>query len=447
MTRRLVLAMTALAVAVALALAVPLALVVANDQRAAFLSRLQLSTLSAASVLSSMPQSEWQGEVRQVASDTGARVIVVSASKSLLADSSNSSLDRSFSRPEITAALAGSLTSSVRHSSTLSTDLRFVAAPIVKDQAVAGVVRLTLPENQVTHAVRVTQAWLAAFVLAVMLVAIALAVLLARSVASPLRRLAYTARTLPEDLDLRADESDGPFEVRQVAHALNQTASKLQGILSRTQRVAADASHHLRTPLTGVRLRLEAIEDISSEPEVAAEAAAATAEVDRLTRRIEQVLILAHTDTGTMPREHCDASAVIAARAEEAVLIADERDLHLSTELSPNLRVSAGASTVAKIIDELMGNAMQYAQTTVLVRCLRSGRSVEISVSDDGPGVDESEWQSIFQRFSRGSAAAPGGSGLGLALVQESAREAGGDAYAERSELGGLSVHVLLPAE
>ena len=141
MTRRLVLAMTALAVAVALALAVPLALVVANDQRAAFLSRLQLSTLSAASVLSSMPQSEWQGEVRQVASDTGARVIVVSASKSLLADSSNSSLDRSFSRPEITAALAGSLTSSVRHSSTLSTDLRFVAAPIVKDQAVAGVVR------------------------------------------------------------------------------------------------------------------------------------------------------------------------------------------------------------------------------------------------------------------------------------------------------------------
>ena len=129
------------------------------------------------------------------------------------------------------------------------------------------------------------------------------------------------------------------------------------------------------------------------------------------------------------------------------MLIADERDLHLSTELSPNLRVSAGASTVAKIIDELMGNAMQYAQTTVLVRCLRSGRSVEISVSDDGPGVDESEWQSIFQRFSRGSAAAPGGSGLGLALVQESAREAGGDAYAERSELGGLSVHVLLPVE
>ena len=259
MTRRLVLAMTVLVAVVAAALAIPLAIVVANDQRAAFISNLEVDTLAAASLLASEPLFDWQKTAVETAQRTGARVVVVDGERNLIADSDNSSLDRLFDRPEINRALEGSLTSDVRSSATIGEDLRYVAAPVVQNYSVNAAVRLSLPEASVNEQVLQTARWLVVFVVSVVITAGLVAWLLARSIASPLRRLARVAAELPEDLDLRADEGHGPAEVRAVAKALNSTARRLSGILQRTQRVAADASHHLRTPLTGVRLRLEAI--------------------------------------------------------------------------------------------------------------------------------------------------------------------------------------------
>jgi signal transduction histidine kinase len=321
-----------------------------------------------------------------------------------------------------------------------------VAAPIVQNQQVSGAVRLSIPEDAVTSVVRSTQLWVLLFVIAVMAVAAVVAWLLARSIASPLRRLADVAHALPEDLALRASETDGPAEVRSVASALNSTAGKLDGILARTERVAADASHHLRTPLFGVRLRLEAIEDISTEEVVRAEAVAATAEVDRLTHRIDQVLSLARTDSGSTVMRRMNASPKVAGRIAEAELIANEREIALTGDIDPEMWIMSSEGTVAKITDELLGNAMSYARGRIHVTLRREGRDVVLAVGDDGPGLPADERESVFQRFSRGSSAIPGGSGLGLALVQESARAAGGDARAVESSLGGLEIRVSFPA-
>ena len=70
---------------------------------------------------------------------------------------------------------------------------------------------------------------------------------------------------------------------------------------------------------------------------------------------------------------------------------------------------------------------------------------VHLRIGDDGPGLPEAERTAVFERFQRGSTSLPGGSGLGLALVRESARAAGGDAEAGVSPLGGFAVHVTLP--
>ena len=207
---------------------------------------------------------------------TGARVVVVDKECNLIADSDNSSLDRLVRPARDQQALAGSLASDVRYSATIGGDLRYVAAPVVQNYQAKAAVRLSLPEASVNEQVRQTVRWLMMFVVSVVLTAALVAWLLARSIASPLRRLARVAAELPEDLDLRADEGHGPARCVRVARALNSTAGRLSGILQRTQRVAADASHHLRTPFTGVRLRLEAIEDISDDGRVQAEARAAT---------------------------------------------------------------------------------------------------------------------------------------------------------------------------
>lgn len=445
MTRRLVLVMTAVAALVAIALAVPMVLLVANDQRAAFVADLEVETLSAASVLSSEPVARWAGTVESVASSTGARVVVVDDSLLLIADSDNSGLDRSFDRPEIQSALDGSLTSDIRYSATLATDLRYVAAPVVKGQRVVAAVRLSLPEDQVVAAVRRTQGWLAVFVVAVVVAAAGIAWLLARSIAAPLEDVADVARVLPEDLALRAQDDRGPREVREVASALNSTASRLGDMIDRAERVAADASHHLRTPLTGVRLRLEAIEETSEDPAIVAEAAAATAEVDRLTRRIDQVLALAKSDAAALAPEDIDVTAVVADRVAASELLATDRGLAIGADSEADVRVRAVMGSVARAADEIIGNALSYARSRIDVSVHREQAFGVLRVEDDGPGIPSAERSRVLQRFVRGSSAAPGGSGLGLALVAESAAATGGAVAVGESALGGCSIEVRWP--
>ena len=448
MSKRLVIAMTSLVALVAIALAVPMAIVVATDQRAAFVSDLETETLAAASRLASQPFIDWQTSITDVANQTGARVVVVDVDGTLMADSDDSGLDRSFDRPEINDALLGLVASDIRFSQTLGTELRYVAAPVVQSYQVVGAVRLSLPEYDVDDAIQGTLLWLVAFVISVVVAAALIAWLLARSIASPLQQLADVAEALPENLEMRADADGGPAEVRKVATALNSTAGRLSAILSRTQRVAADASHHLRTPLTGVRLRLEAIEDTTSDPEVAEEAAAAITEVDRLTRRIDQILALARSDTGAGEMVVVDVLAAVADRVQAAQVMAQERGQVLRfdyTQGGSAVTISAPMGVVERMVDELIGNAVTYARREIHVELRSEDSWVVLSVEDDGVGLPEGERNSIFQRFVRGSNSAPGGSGLGLALVSESATAIGGSTRADAATIGGLRVGVRLP--
>jgi len=444
-TRRLVIAMTLLVTLVALALAIPMAIVVGNDERSGFVTQLEVDTLTTAATMSSQPFIDWQATADEVAQRTGARVVAVSTDRSLEADSGDTELDREFDRPEIDEALAGALTSDVRTSVTLGEELRFVAAPIIQNFQVVGAVRLSLPESIVDDEVQETQRWLIIFVVAVTVAAGLVAWVLARSIAAPLRDLAQVAEELPEDLDRRARTHDGPPEVRAVASALNSTAERLSGILRRTQRVAADASHHLRTPLTGVRLRLEAIEDITDQPDVAREARAATAEVDRLTHRIEQVLELARSDASAVPVVVQDVSAILAERIDAAAVMADERGIVLIGDVTPGVMVDAPRGSMARVVDELIGNALAYARSAIDVRLGIGENSAVLSVADDGPGIPESEREAVLERFHRGTGSVPGGSGLGLALVKETVVALGGSVRAEQSPRGGAQIVLDLP--
>ncbi len=444
MTKRLVLALVALTAAVAIALAVPLGIMVDRDQRSAFVSGLQVDTLITASQLAAIPESAWQATVSAAAERTGARIVVVRRDLTLAADSDLSALDRSFDRPEIERALAGDLSSDIRSSATLGGTLRFVAAPVVDQGKVVAAVRLSLPESEVDAVVAATRSSLMAFILSVVLGAALVAWLLARSLTAPLHRLAGVARRLPDDLALRGDDTHGPGEVRQVAAALNATAGRLGDLVNRQQRVAADASHHLRTPLTGIRLRLEAIEDLAGEEAVRSNAAAALSEVDRLARRLDQVLELARNDSGTVSTQ-IHASTVIKDRIATWQTAAAQTEITLTSSVTPDLVVQAPVGVLDRVVDELVGNALKFAHRQVDVQLTQMDGQVRLTVTDDGPGLAEDERETVFERFTRGSQAKPGGSGLGLALVRESSRAAGGDTIARASPTGGLEITTRWP--
>lgn len=438
--------MTGLVALVALGLAVPMALIVDNDQRAALVSDLEVEAMSTASILSSQPEPLWQETTEAIAERTGARVVVVDTDRQLVADSDQTALERSFDRPEIDAALAGELSSDVRYSATLAVDLRYVAAPVVKEERIVAAARLSLPESEVDSVIQRTRWSLAAFVAAVVVAAALIAWIIANSIAGALQRVAEVAEELPDDLEARADETKGPPEVRIVARTLNRTAERLSRLVRRQQQVAADASHHLRTPLTGVRLRLEAIEETSVDSASQRDASAAIAEVDRLNRRIDQILALARSDAG-QGAEQVDAAAVALGRVAQAETTASVRGIGLAIDVGDGVpMVLAPRGTVDRVVDELLGNALSYARSRITVSVQRDGSWVRIDVDDDGPGIPESEREQIFDRFTRGSGAAPGGSGLGLALVRESAQASGGDAWLESGVDGGLRVCTCWPA-
>jgi signal transduction histidine kinase len=437
--------MALLVAVVAVALAIPLSIVVSQDQRAAFVSDLEIETLATASVLASAPQFDWQKITEQAAQQSGARVVVVDPELQLIADSDSSGVDRSFDRPEIDQALVGLLASDARYSQTLMQDLRYVAAPIVQNFQTVGAVRLSLSEASVDQIVRETQLWLAVFVLAVIVGASLIGVLAARSATGPLNRLADVAARLPDDLSLRAASDSGPTEVRSVASALNVTAARLAGILSRTQRVGADASHHLRTPLTAMRLRLEAIEETSDQSEVVGEAQAAIAEIDRLTRRIDQILALAKSDAADADQIPVNVMEVVVERVAELRSAGEARGIEVLVDGEDDAWALAPAGVIDRIVDELVGNAFSYAKTEIDVSVRIESGSVLLTVSDDGLGVSPDERELIFERFNRGAAAVHGGSGLGLALVRESARAGGGDAWIDVRAGGGFSVIVRWP--
>ena len=470
MTRRLVITMTGMVAVVSLVLAIPLAVVVATNERNALIADLQVETLTTAASLSAHRPQTWPTLVRDVAGWTGARVVVVDAAGVVVSDSAGTSVGESFDRPEIRQALNGNLSSDVRPSRTLGEDLRFVAAPVLRDRDIVAAVRLSLPETRVLDAIRETLFWLAVFVAALLAASALVAALLARSIARPIRALAAVARVLPSDLQVRADEDDGPIEVREAAHTLNRTAAILDGVLKRTQAVAAEASHHLRTPLTGVRLRLEAIEDLASvsigaapvpgdSAQIREQAVAATAEVDRLTHRIDQVLALARSDSQAASGrgallDRARVIDIIAGRVSAARigLAADGVRIEMigDEDRTPAREGrNRDVGELPRVIDELLANAAGYARSTILVSVTDDpghDSALRISVSDDGPGVPAEEWDRIFDRFARGSGAVPGGTGLGLALVREASRRAGGDAVATGDpHLGGLCVVVTWP--
>ena len=163
MTKRLVISMVTLVALVALALAIPFALTIRADQRAQFVGGLERDALATATIMASQPFVDWQATADATAERTGARVVVVDRERTLVADSDESGVDRTFDRPEISSALDGYLASDVRNSSTLGTDLRYVAAPIIQNYSVVAAVRLSLSEDQVDSVVFTATLWLIAF--------------------------------------------------------------------------------------------------------------------------------------------------------------------------------------------------------------------------------------------------------------------------------------------
>ena len=246
--------------------------------------------------------------------------------------------------------------------------------PVVSAGRRIGAVRVTQSVKAVDEEVRSDVIALVGVGVLALALGLGVAWLLAGSLARPLRGLAGTARAVAGgDLDARA-RVEGSSEQREVAAAFNEMTERLARALRAQQEFVANASHQLRTPLTGLRLRLEAAALKSRDPEVERDLLAAERETERLARLLTELLTLARERERPEPQPV--SLARVAREGAERWSGPAERSGHrLRAGGDGEPVVEATDADLAVILDNLVENALRYSppETTVVHRVGRGG--------------------------------------------------------------------------
>jgi signal transduction histidine kinase len=212
----------------------------------------------------------------------------------------------------------------------------------------------------------------------------------------------------------------GIAELDQVSQVLSRSAQTLTKSLASERDFAADASHQLRTPLTALLMRLEEIAATDDLEVVQEEANIAIAQVERLTRVVDDLMSRTRRG-GDEPKATVSLDSVIAALQREWQPAFEQARRSVRVHGERGLVVQATPVALSQVLSTLLENSLAHGRGTVDVHARRSGPSVVVEVSDQGEGVPATIAPHIFERSVTTS-----GTGLGLALARDLAESNGG---------------------
>ncbi len=293
-----------------------------------------------------------------------------------------------------------------------------VAVPITdrSTEQVAGAVRVSEPSSTVHSRIQRAYMLMLLLAIAVLLVAWWVASAQARHFTRPIERLAAQANQIGDGEVVVEHSPSGVAEVDAVGAALTASSIRVVEHLSRERAFSADVSHQLRTPITGLRLRLESAAEVSDPTGAIARA---LVELDRLEGTVDHLLALSR-DALPVP-EAIDVSSVIASvRSRWSHRFQhDGRPLDVIDAGEPTV-IRATRSAVDQVLDVLIANSLQHGAGTTTVTARRIAGGVSFDVTDEGVGIAAADAEAIFTR-GHGS-----GHGIGLALARTLAEADGG---------------------
>jgi signal transduction histidine kinase len=258
---------------------------------------------------------------------------------------------------------------------------------------------------------------------------------LARRLTRRLERLQAGVESLGAgDLGARV-EVKGKDEVARLAQSFNRSAARIEELVASHKLLLANASHELRTPLSRIRLGVEFLKE-TADPKRKAELEHDVAELDAL---IDEILLSSRLDAvkGLGTREEID---LLALAAEEGA-----RFEHCSVTGTP-VFVLGDRMLLRRLVRNLIENAERHGAPPIEVDVRPRGQDAVVTIADRGAGVAESDRERIFTPFFRTGAAASG-TGLGLTLVRQIARQHGGDATWVGTPARPSAIAVTLPAK
>ncbi|MFH8517693.1 ATP-binding protein [Streptomyces gelaticus] len=283
--------------------------------------------------------------------------------------------------------------------------------------------RVTVEESRsaVTREVGRTLMIIGAVALLAIISAVLLAVRQANKLTSPLTDLAETAERLGSGDPRPRHKRYGVPELDRVADVLDASAERIARMLTAERRLAADASHQLRTPLTALSMRIEEISVTDDPDTVKEEASIALTQVERLTDVVERLLTNAR-DPRTGSAVVFDLDEVVKQQVEEwrpAYRSAGRAIVHSGKQ---GLRAIGTPGAVAQVLAALIENSLMHGGGTVALRTRVTGNQAVIEVTDEGPGVPPELGARIFERTISGR----NSTGIGLAVARDLAEADGG---------------------
>ncbi|GGW59705.1 two-component sensor histidine kinase [Streptomyces lucensis JCM 4490] len=430
MTRRLLLSYLALALLVLVGLEIPLGYIYARGET----SRASQGVERDASMLAEVTEENIEkgrldalpDVVGDYATRTGGHVVVTDKQGIVLADSDPAAPTgiSLAGQPDIARALNNQPTV-VTATDDAGRDVLSATMPGSSGTTVRGALRLTYPLDQVSTRVHHIWGALALAGAGILAVVALVAFSLARWITRPLRTLeAATVQLAEGRLTDPPDATEGPPELRRLAASFTHTATRLQHLLKAQQAFASEASHQLKTPLTGLRLRLENFEphlDPCAHPSLEE----AVGEVERLGRMVQGLLALARLENTATTPEPVDLDAVLAERVAMWEPLAAEQYVALDITGPPAAQVWAIPGALEQVIDNLLANALRVSPPSTTIT-LHRAPGPEVHVIDQGPGMSDADRERAFDRFWRSSDSHHDGTGLGLPIVRHLVDASGG---------------------
>ncbi len=259
---------------------------------------------------------------------------------------------------------------------------------------------------------------------------------------------AEVADITARDLHRRVPEPPQLDEIGRLAATMNETLARLEKATDRQRQFVSDASHELRSPLAALLAQVEVARAHPESADWSAVADAVVVEGDRLSRIVDDLLLMARADEGQLEprRDPVDLDELV---------LAEGRRLRAQRRVAVDLhgvgagRVTGDADQLSRMVRNLADNAERHARGTVSFGVSRINGHVQLVVADDGPGIPPDQRERVFERFARLDTARDrptGGTGLGLAIVGEIVATHGGTIHVADSP-GGARFEVELPVE
>jgi two-component system OmpR family sensor kinase len=241
-----------------------------------------------------------------------------------------------------------------------------------------------------------------------------------------------------------------PDEVRPLVHELNLLFGRVRTAFDTQQNFVADAAHELRTPLAALKLQVQSLERSDNPDSRKLAVSRLSAGIERATRLVEQLLVLARQEANEAPRQPVELASLARRAVADLIGVAQAKQIDLGLQRADAGEVEAQPEALMILLRNLVDNAIKYTPSggTVDVSVSAEQGALAVTVEDSGPGIPAEERGRVFDRFYRVPGSDAAGSGLGLAIIKAIAERHGATlTLGASARLKGLDATVRFPAQ